>query len=446
MDALRLPLGALCALLLAACASTPPGEGDPPLLPLRERAERHDAWLTRRLDTLVPELMRREGIAMWILVAREDNEDPVLATMLPASWLGGARRRTILVFHDHGGDRGVERLAVARYPVGDAFPSAWDKEHQPDQWERLAELVAERDPDTIALDVSPTFAKADGLSASEREALLSALGPRASRVVSAERLAVGWLETRIPEELELYPEIVAVAHAILAEGLSSRAITPGRTTTQDLQWWFRERVAELRLGTWFHPSVSVQSAGGAARDGSFADERGGDVIRRGDLVHVDFGITYLGLNTDTQQHAYVLHEGETDAPEGLVQAMAVGNRLQELLMAEFVTGRTGNQILAAALAAAEAEGIDATIYTHPLGHHGHGAGPTIGMWDQQGGVPGSGDYPLYPSTAYSIELMAAVPVPEWSETVRIMLEEDALFDGERVRWLDGRQTRLHLVR
>jgi len=419
---------------------------DPPVLPLRERAALVDGWLEERLDTLVPVLMREAGIDVWIVLAREYNEDPVIETMLPATWMA-ARRRTILVFHDPGGEKAVERLAVARYDVGRFFAKAWDTEKQPDQWARLGELVASFQPKRIAVNVDPVFALGDGLSMSQYRELLRALGDDASKVTTQHHLPIRWLETRIPAELEVYPSIVALAHRIIADGFSSDVVRPGETTTADVEWWLRERIAGWKLDTWFHPSVSLQRNEGEERSGSFAAKEGSRTIERGDLLHVDFGITYLGLNTDTQQHAYVLREGETDAPEGLRKALAVGNRLQDVLMASFVQGRTGNEILASALAQASKEEIAATIYTHPLGYHGHAAGPTIGLWDQQGGVPGSGDYPLHAMTVHSIELNAAVAVAEWNDAlVRIMLEEDALFDGKACRFLDGRQTELILIR
>ena len=421
----------------------------PVVLPMRERAALRDRWTARRLETVVPALMEREGVDMWVLIAREYNEDPVVETMLPARWLA-ARRRTVLLFHRTASPDGpvVERLSVSRYAVGRLFPGAWNKEEQPDQWARLAEIVAERDPATIAINVSPTFALADGLSHSEHEALRAALGPElSSRLVSGERLAIGWLETRIDEEMEVYPSLCALAHGIIAEGFSAAAIQPGHTTTEDLEWWYRDRIRALGLVTWFHPSVSAQRAGGLSHTGTFTARPGAPVIRRGDLLHGDFGITYLGLNTDTQQHAYVLRAGETSAPAGLTEALAVGNRLQDILLANMTLGRSGNEILAGALRTAQAEGITGKIYTHPLGFHGHGAGPTIGLWDQQGGVPGRGDYPLFANTAHSIELGVTVPVPDWDDQpVQIMLEEDAFFDGETVRYMDGRQTALLLVR
>jgi len=437
----------LLALLLLPAVPVAAQDAVPSILSMRERAEVRDAWLERRLDTVLPMLMRRTGVDMWVLVAREYNEDPVVRTMLPATWLN-ARRRTILVFHDQGGEQGVERLAVARYPVGEAFPSAWDPDEEPDQWARLADLIAERDPTRIAVNRSSTFALADGMTDSEFDGLLTALpAPYSDRIVPGEDLAVGWLETRIPEEIEVYPTIVKIAQAIIAEGFSEQVITPGVTTIEDVEWWYRDRVRALGLVTWFHPSVSVQRAESGPRSDDFSDWGSGNaVIRPGDLLHVDFGITYLGLNTDTQEHAYVLRPGEDAAPAGLQTAFATGNRLQDILTDAFATGRTGNEILAAALDQAASEGIQAMIYTHPIGFHGHAAGPAIGMWDKQDGVPGTGDYPLYPNTAFSIELNAAVPVPEWDgQDVRIMLEQDAFFDGDHVWYIDGRQTDLHLI-
>jgi Xaa-Pro aminopeptidase len=265
-------------------------------------------------------------------------------------------------------------------------------------------------------------------------------------VVSAEALAVRWLETRSAAELAAYPGICRLAHAILAEGLSEAAIQPGVTTTVDLSWWYRERLAALDLDTWFQPDVSVQRSSGGDHEGDFARREGPQVIRPGDLVHVDLGIVYQGLATDMQQHAYVLREGEHEAPEGLRRGLATANRLQDLLMAQFAPGRSGNEVLRRALEAARAEGLQASIYSHPLGIHGHAAGSAIGMWDNQQVVPGPGDWPLHPATCWSIELNAAVTVPEWGgQEVRFMLEEDAVFDGETCRFLDGRQTELWLV-
>jgi Xaa-Pro aminopeptidase len=435
----------LGARLLAAEVDDP---RVPDILDLREQAAVRDTWLKQRLETVIPALMRREGIDLWLLIAREYNEDPVIRTMLPATWLS-ARRRTILLFHDPGVGKPIERLAVTRYPVGDVFPAAWDPEKQPDQWARVAQLVAERNPKKIALNRSSTFALADGLSASEADSVLTVLGKRySSRVVSGERLALGWLETRIPEEIAVYPTIVRIAHAIIAEGLSERVITPGVTSTNDVQWWYRQRIDELGLQTWFHPTVTVQRTGQQQQSTAtaFASPRPDPEILPGDLLHIDFGITYLGLNTDTQHHAYVLRPGETDAPAGLRAGLLAVNRVTDMLITNFRVGVTGNEVLARTREQATAAGLVPSIYSHPLGFHGHGAGAAIGMWDNQKGVAGTGDYVVQSDTAWSIELNVTHAVPEWGGMqVRFMAEEDAYFDGERVRWLDGRQERLHLI-
>lgn len=441
--------GGLFGGLLLLATPLPAQEARDPEIPAilspRQRAKVEDSWLKQRLDALVPQLMRRDRVDMWILVAREYHEDPVAETMLPATWLS-ARRRTVLIFHDRGEGHGVERLAIARYPVADIFPAAWNPDEQPDQWARIAELVRERDPRRIAINISDEFPLADGITVSQHRALLAALGPYAARVVNHDRLALGWLETRIEPEMAAYPTIVRLAHAIIAEGLSEKAITPGVTTTEDLSWWFRDRVEELKLGTWFHPSVNIQRPNEPAFQIATMGVGRDNVIRPGDFLHLDFGISYLGLNTDTQHHAYVLRPGETEAPKGLRDGLAAANKVQDLLTREFRTGRSGNEVLAAARRSAARQGLKTTIYSHALGYHGHGAGPWIGMWDNQEPVPGRGDYPIHANTAWSIELSAHVKVPEWGgQEVRFMTEEDGYFDGRSFRYLDGRQTEVHLI-
>ena len=434
----------IAPIFSSACGSVPRQDPEPypQILSLRDRADTRDAWLEERLEKVIPGIMRSEGIDTWIILAREYNEDPVIESMLPATWMA-ARRRTILVFHDDG--QTVERFAVARYDIGRFFESAWNKEEEPDQWLAVAKLVQGFAPKKIAINVNTDFALGDGLSAGEEEQLRTALGDSAALLVRDHGLAIRWLETRTESEMQTYPLLCSLAHQIIAEGFRSEHITRGLTTTADLEWWYREKIAEWKLDTWFHPSVSLQRPNQEGT-GSFASHEGSKAIQSGDLLHVDFGITYLGLNTDTQQHAYVLAAGEKDAPRSLKQALQVGNQLQDILMGNFQVGRSGNEILARSLQQATQAGMQATIYTHPLGFHGHGAGPTIGLWDQQGGVPGRGDYELHASTAHSIELMAEVPVSEWDgQSVRIMLEEDAFFDGERCTFIDGRQLKFHLV-
>lgn len=437
-------LAALMSASAAPALAQSEVEQEAPALPslpsLEEQARLRDQWTAERLETVVPALMREQGIDMWVLIAREYLEDPVLATMLDARSLH-ARRRTILMFFDPGGGRPVERLTVSRYAIGKLFEPAWVPETEPDQWKRLAELIAARNPRKIAINVSAATAFGDGLTHSQHQALLAALpAPLRERIVPGEELAVGWLETRTAAEMARYPEIVRTAHAIIAEGLSNRVITPGVTTADDVVWWFRERIAGLKLATWFHPSVSIFRQGAATELG------GGEVIRPGDMLWTDFGIMHLGLATDTQHLAYVLKPGETDAPAGLKAGLAAANRVQDALTSSFRTGLSGNDMLVEARRKAIAAGLTPSIYSHPIGFHGHAAGAAIGFWDDQ--TPSDrGAHRLRPNTAWSIELSQTQAVPEWGgQVVQFRTEEDAFFDGQRVRYLDGRQTRFHLIR
>ena len=411
----------------------------PDVLSLRDRARLVNIWLEERLDTIVPMIMREQGVDMWVLVARENFEEPVVASMLDAESFS-ARRRTILVFFDPGGDRPVERLTVSRYDLGNLFKADWAPEAQPDQWQRLAEIVADRNPRKIAINSSKLTAFADGMTLSAYEEMIAALpAVFKSRVVRDELLAVRWLETRTPAEMARYPEIVALAHAIIGEGLSDKVITPGVTTTDDVVWWFRERIAGLRVGTWFQPSVAI------SRRGVDRPLDGDTVIQKGDLLWTDFGITYLRLNTDTQQNAYVLRDGEIEAPQGLRDGLAASNRVQDVLTSSFKAGDSGNAILARARARAISEGLNPTIYSHPIGYHGHGAGTAIGFWDNQKSSP-RGEYVLRPDTAWSIELSATARVPEWdNQEVSFKSEEDAFFDGDTVQYIDGRQKDFYLI-
>lgn len=439
-------LGLSCA---AARAAEPPvlpmsqtEQAHPPLpevLTQRDRAKVVDAILADRLETVIPRLMREQGVDMWVLVAREYLEDPVVATMLDGESMR-ARRRTILVFHDPGAGKPVERLTVSRYGLGGLFKPVWNPDVQPDQWKALADVIAARDPKKIAVNTSSLSAFGDGITLSQHTEMVAALSPELrTRLVSGEGLSVGWLETRTPMEMKIYPGIVRLAHAVLAEGFSSKVIKPGVTTADDVVWWYRERLARLGVDTWFHPSVGI------TRQGEKGLLEGDTVIQKGDLLWCDFGITYLRLNTDTQHLAYVLKDGETQAPAGLRAGLAAANAVQDALTSSFKVGETGNAVLAAARAKAIALGLKPSIYTHPLGYHGHAAGPAIGMWDDQDGVP-HGEFKVHADTAWSIELSAFAPVPEWGgQEVQFRTEEDAFYDGTSVRYLDGRQTALTLI-
>jgi Xaa-Pro aminopeptidase len=444
MRFLKLTALAVSGLMVLSFSASTMAQDHP--LGMEDRAKIRDAWLMDRLENVVPALMEREGIDAWVLIAREYNEDPVVKTMLPATWLG-ARRRMVLMFLNHGGERGVERIAASRYDVGEYFKGSWNPEETPNQWDRVRDILVKFNPTKIGLNISEDWQHADGLTYNEHTRFVGAIGPKlASRIVSAEKVAVGWLETRTAMEMKVYPEIMAEAKAIIAEGFSNKVIVPGKTTTNDIVWWFRDRIRAQGYITWFHPSVDIQrSKADHKKYGTTAANPG--PIQPGDVIHCDFGITYLGLNTDTQQMGYVLRPDERDVPAGIKKALLNGNKVQDALTRNIKTGRTGNEILAQALKEAREEGLRPSIYTHPIGFHGHAAGTTIGMWDKQGGVPGDGDYPMHPNTAYSIELSSTSTVPEWDgNDLRIALEEDGFYTGSSFRYINKRQTKYHLIK
>ncbi|MEM8999618.1 MAG: M24 family metallopeptidase [Bacteroidota bacterium] len=419
------------------------------ILPESERARVVDEILSERFNILLPKLMDKTEIDMWILISREYNEDPVLKTMLPSTWLN-ARRRTILVFYRDNKKNSIDKLAVARYNVGKNITSAWDKEKEPNQWNRLNQLIAARNPLKIGLNFSKDHNIADGLDKTDYEELMKNLPKKFhSRVVSAEQLAVGWIETRTEREMVIYEQLVNITHTIIAEAFSEKVITPGITTTTEVEWWMRQKVTDLGLETWFHPTVDVQRSSEAIVSHlySFSDRPDDMVIQPGDLLHCDFGITYLRLNTDCQELAYVLKPNETTVPKFLKEALKEGNQVQDFLTTNMVQGKTGNEILAKSLQDAKAAGLRPAIYTHPLGLYGHSAGTTIGMWDAQGGVmkDDGENYPLNPNTVYAIELNTTVHIPQWKRDIRIMLEEAGFFGAQGFRYVNGRQTDFLLV-
>jgi Xaa-Pro aminopeptidase len=432
------------AVLFAVCFAVPPAQTHATterVLTHREQAPLVKGWIARRFDTVLPELMRRGGIDMWIIVSREYNDDPVFRSMAPLTTYS-SRRRTILVFFHPGGGRPVERISVGRFDYDGLFTLT--KTANDGQWEGLRTLVEERDPKVIGINTSEHWNHADGLTANEKDNLEKALGPKyAGRLKSAEMLAVGWLEVKLPEETEAYRHVMAVAHQVIRETFSNQVIVPGVTTTEDAVWWMRQRVAELGLGGWFHPSITIWRRGGVPSDVP-ADRR---VIQRGDMLHTDFGIVYLGFSTDTQHNAYVLRPGETRAPAGLEEGLRAANRLQDLTMQHAKAGGTGNQALAKALAQAKKEGLTPSIYCHPVGYHGHAAGPPIGMTDYQQGVPVRGDYVFRPNTWHSIELNVTHAVKEWdNQPVRFALEEDAALLDSGWDWIAARQTTFYLIK
>ena len=465
--------------LLAILASTLPVAGEnaavgiqerlaPDALPpvsrpfgtLRDQAVLQQSWLKQRLDTFLAPLMREHGIDMWVVPMREYNEDPVFSALVAPETFA-ARRRTIYVFFDKCAAAGtaasatcIERLALggtsqggvfdtraSTRPVTGGIPGRQAELWGDEQWQLLKTVIEERKPRVIGINRSTVFAFTDGLSSGELDGMSRALGPAwTAKFKDADRLPLDFIAARLPDEEAFFQRMTALVWDMTQTMFSGKVIVPGKTRTSDLVWWWRQRVNDQGLGTWFQPSVDVQRQGSATLETD-------PIIEPGDVLHCDVGITVARLNTDTQHLAYVLKPGESDAPAGFKQALAHANALQDMTMEEIRPGRTGNEILQAVLARMKVKGIDGTLYSHPIGLHGHGAGPLIGLWDRQEGVTGRGDATVIPSMWFSIELQATTPVPEWGgQPVRMAQEEDAIVSADgKIRWVLKRQDKLFLV-
>lgn len=416
----------------------------PTVLSHRDRAAPINKILQYRLDNLLPKLMRESDLDMWLVINREYGEDALFYTLVPEPTFA-ARRTTLLVFTKKGEQ--VERFSVSRYDIGDFYKSRWQGGTVDEQWQRLAEIIAEYDPQKIGINVSEEWALADGLTQGLHQKLVGSLPKKyQDRLVSSEELVIRWMETRTAPELAVYPQVVKVARGVIDEAFSNKVITAGVTTDQDIAWYIRERFEKIGVKPWFQPYVTIQRKGDKNSPDSPFFGKSNRTIEPGDIIHTDVGICYLKLCTDTQEMGYVAKFGEFEVPKGLGEALKVGNQWQDILTSEFKTGRSGNEILAATHKASQSQGIKSSTYTHPLGFVGHAIGPTIGMWDNQGPTPVKGDWKLYPNTGYAIEGNVKVKLPEWdNQLIQIMLEQSAVFDGERVVYLGGRQTKWHFI-
>lgn len=393
------------------------------VLPLERQYMMRDDMLEQRLKKLLPKLMKDCDIDFWLIICREYNEDPVFTTMIPANQLYASRLSALGFARREDGT--VDAMNLGR-PNG-RFDRFYRNTFTPKdadegaQWAHIAEVLKQYNPKNIAINKAKSCAMSDGLTKHLYDKLAEAVGPEVeARFVSAEDLAIRWMGTRTNEELLRYEAIYALHLSIFEEGLSRKVITPGLTTTTDVEWWLRGEIHRLGLRESFANTVSIIRKG-------YPGMRSSDVILGGDMVHCDFGLFYLGLATDMQRMIYVLKEGETEAPEGIKAAYAACNRFQDICAENFIEGRSGNQVFQGAMEAAKAEGLRPKLYTHPIGVRCHAPGPTIGLWDQQGDVPGRGDILLYKNTCHALELNNTIFVPEWEHDVTIMQEETVAF-------------------
>lgn len=415
----------------------------PKLLTQRQQADIREQWLMKRLGSLLLPMMKRHGLEMWIVVNEEFNSDPATPYIVPPIPIVG--RRDIFIFIDQGNR--IERIAMLRYdeerlrnhyrfvmPARDKFG------------EELRKIVDERKPKNIALNIGGTRGQQSGLSYDSYRFLADSLGAEnEKKFVSAASFLIEFYDTRVPEELEHYRRAVLATDVITRRAFSNEVIKPGITTAGDVRWWMIQQVNRLGLDTWFQPDLRIQRrATATATTGQFlSTAKENDVIQRGDLIHIDFGLNYMGLSTDWQKHAYILKPGERDAPRGLKAALKNTNRLQDIIFNIARPGMTGSEVYEAASAECKKQNLTCQIYSHPLGIHGHGLGPSI---DFRGTVGGGGNK-IINGSYMSIELNTSTEVPEWGgQRVTIMAEDDAYMTDSGYKWFRPRQTEFYLIR
>jgi hypothetical protein len=414
----------------------------PKILPLREQARIVNDILRDRLETILPQVMREAGFDMWLIVCNEDNHDPVFSTMIP--WETWAPILQMLVFYDPGEGQAIQRFNISLSYLNGLTIDRWNLDSPEDQWATLRRVVQECNPKRIGINISEVIWAADGLTVSLHEKIKATLGAEfAGRLESAETMCIRWLETRTQEELDLYTQACAFAHALIKQCFSREVLTPGVTKPEDLRWHYWQVSTDHGLPVSFPPFFRKIRAKSTVEKWGEQDA----VIRPGDLLHCDVGVKYLRLLTDHQEMAYVLQPGETDVPQGFRDGMAQANRLQEIFTGTWAPGMSGNEILAEALKRARSEGLcKPKIYSHSLSFYLHEPGPLMGLPWEQVSCPGRGDVRMNYNTVYTVELNVTCPVGEWGgQEVTFALEQDAVFLESGVQFLDGRQTELHLL-
>jgi Xaa-Pro aminopeptidase len=418
----------------------------PKLLSVREQQAVRESWLKKRLDTMLLPMMRQQKIDMWIVTNEEFHADPVTEYIAPPLPYNG--RRDFFIFADRGGDK-LDRIALVRYSE-EHLKSFFEVLNPPGREiaSTLRRLVEERNPKTIALNMGGTRGATNGLTHDAYKFLSETLGQDfTSRFVSAAPLIVEYMDTRLPEELEHYRTAVTVTDILTQRAFSNEVITPGKTTVGDVRFWFLQQVNNLGLDVWFQADLRVQRQNTETRKTltflEVAEES--TVIKRGDVIHIDCGINYLGLSTDWQKMAYVLREGEKDAPEGLKKALTNTNRLQDALFTHIKPGAKGFEVYEATMADMKQAGIEAMIYSHSVGNQGHALGASIDFRRPAAGAPP--EPPFREGSYTSIELNTSTPVAEWGgQKVTIMMEDDAYLTKDGMKWFRPRQTAFYLIR
>lgn len=411
------------------------------ILPLKKQEEIRDSWLTGRLDTILNEAMQKADIPMWVVISKEYNEDPVVDSLTPCEH-DSSRRLSIFVFLLNQATSEVERYLIGPpHPaLVEMYEFIWNRGNET-QWERLRKLIEETQPERIGINMSTNIAVADGLTHSLYETLCESIGPDwGDKLVSAEHLVIHWFLKRNEAEMITYPFLADLTSDLARIALSNEVIYPGITTTTEVVAWIRQRVLDLGLKTSFYPTVDIQ------RKGADADRLSNTTIMPGDIVHLDFGLEYLGLATDTQQLAYVLGRGETEPPKGLQNAFARALLFEDIVMKNLKPGVSGDEVFVSSISEANKHGVNAMLYSHPLGNHCHEAGPLIGLYDKQGKIPFRGELEIICNSVYALEFNIKAYIPEWDQETYIYLEQPIAVYEAGADFLTPRQEKFYIVR
>ena len=428
-------------------AQTSVTEPYPKLLSVREQLSVRERWLKTRLDTMLLPMMRRAKIEMWIVTNEEFHNETVVPYIAPPIPYVG--RRDFFIFTDRGTDK-LDRIALVRY-AEEPLKAFYEVVNPPGREiaATLKRIVEERNPRTIGLNIGGTRGATTGLTYDAYKFLAETLGKTyGDRFVSAAPLIVEYMDTRLPDELEHYRTAVALTDLITQRAFSNEVITPGKTTVGEVRYWWVQQMNNNGLDTWFYPDLRVQrknqETGKTQQFLSVAEEA--TVIQRGDVIHIDCGLNYMGLSTDWQKMGYVLREGEKEVPAGLQRALTNTNRLQDALFSHIKPGAIGYEVYDATMADMKAAGIEAMIYSHSIGNQGHGLGASVDFRRPVAGGPVL-EPPFREGSYTSIELNTSTPVPEWGgQKVTIMMEDDSYLTKDGMKWFRPRQTAFYVIR
>ena len=426
----------------------------PELLGMRAQYELRLEWLEQKHAVLLDQ-MREHGIEMWIVVSEEFHADAVTQYVAPP--LHYTRRRDVMVFLD-AGEEGLASFSDYWRPTEDyrrffqPLPAARNARGIQDTRTGLRALWETYTPETIGLNMGGTRGHDSGLTHDSYQFLAEALGPEAeSRFVSAVELVEDVFDTRLPDELEPYRSLVLATDVIAQKALSNLVITPGVTRAADIKWFFEESIAELGVGgkPWFEIHVAVQRFDRETREMiPYIHPAPDDLIfQQGDIIHLDCGFDYLGFASDWQKVAYLLRDGEDDVPDGLKTALANANRVHEAFASEPRPGMSGWEATLAI--AAKLQGVDflPSLYSHPIGYHGHALGPSINARNMDLSSPPTRDSHLRDGAYRSIEFSATTAIPEYDGgTVTIPMEDDGYLTPNGYEYFRPYQTEWYVIR